>query len=296
MLAKIRNVLGAMFLTPKNIDTPNAAGTMLCVHAIKISSRLWEDLPDSFSADGLVPQNPWIPVVHEALIALPDRTGDFEFAPQGRFGMPSLMGHALLPRGQMSLWPRGRLWSLIVARSAAAHFVAFSSAFFVQNSPVLSALSNGALGVRENCMCGRQPDGGDHMRALLTNIGNISEYEHPDLWGQVHHLLSVSLADVYVHKVASHTSEQNSDGPLHDFARIWNDHADFQAGVSNLYRPAFFTRVWDRYIQFRQDWKRRVELATSFFVDMANFWYGQSTGERSRWRGRWLQSVGAQYV
>ena len=41
----------------------------------------------------------------------------------------------------------------------------------------------------------------------------------------------MSLADVYVHKVASHEDEHSSAGPLFDFARTWNDMADFQAGL-----------------------------------------------------------------
>ena len=83
----------------------------------------------------------------------------------------------------------------------------------------------------------------DHLRDLQKRIGNAKDFEHSDLWVQVEQKLATSIADIYVHKVASHMLPQDCTGPVEDFACFWNDKADRQAALANQCRPSFFTRV-----------------------------------------------------
>ena len=64
---------------------------------------------------------------------------------------------------------------------------------------------------------------------------------------------------------------QDSTGPLDDFTKKWNDLADFQAKLANNSRPRFFQQVWQKYVDYRSVWRRRVALITAFHIDIAAF-------------------------
>ena len=232
--------------------------------------QIWDELPKSFRLTGLVPQNPWSTLVSEAFIGLPDQTAVFEFMPHGNVWHAFTDGTCSNPDS-----PEDSLaaWAVVIANRGTVSFGPLRGIqqciLRAEITGVLSALKWGAGSCGELHIWTDNQTVVDHMRDLLAQTGDIKEYEHQDLWEQVRLLLNVSLADVYVHKVAPHTDEMSSVEPMHDFARTWNSVVDFQAGLANLYRPVFFTRVWDRYIQFRTKWKRRVGMISSFFVDIA---------------------------
>ena len=116
----------------------------------------------------------------------------------------------------------------------------------------------------------------DCFRDLLRGTGEVSNYEHSDLWRKIETLLKVTRAEIIPHKVVSHLPLEECTGPLEEWTRQWNAAADTQADLANMIRPQFFTRVWSRFQKYRKDWKRRIELLTSFHAAVAAY---DCTGE-----------------
>lgn len=82
-------------------------------------------------------------------------------------------------------------------------------------------------------------------------------------------LLSAATADITIHKVFSHGDPEQNISPFEDWCHEWNRQADQQAMFANLTRPVFFQRLWRGYQQWRNLWKRRVQLHSEFVVHIA---------------------------
>eukprot|EP00435_Cladocopium_sp_Y103_P028210 s1936_g7.t1 len=181
---------------------------------------LWEELPDSFKLHGLVPKNPWRLLAWEALAALPDKTADFQFRPQGHTWHVFTDGSCDSPAN-----PEEALasWAVVVADhgpTSAGPLVGVQQTILrAEVTAVLSALLWAAEYVGDlHIWCDNQ-NAVDNLRHLLLGTGRSEMFEHADLWRKIEALLKVTLATVHVHKVASHTEDEHCTDPIHDFAR-----------------------------------------------------------------------------
>eukprot|EP00435_Cladocopium_sp_Y103_P045090 s956_g12.t2 len=227
--------------------------------------RDWDQLPDCFRFQGLVPDNPWITLVWEALITLPSRLTEFRFEAtgstyhcftDGTVSNPTSPEDALaawsvvvadhgplawgpLPGLQQSV-PRAEAYAILSALCWIEHFTG-SVHFWIDNQGVV-----------------------DHLRDIQRGVFDPTQVDHEDIWTDIQDMMRRSGADIKVHKVASHDSEENCESPLEDFARIWNDYADRQAFVANQSRPYYFQVLWQRYQEYRRLWKHRAAQMTCY--------------------------------
>ena len=225
----------------------------------------WDELPACFRSHGLVPQNPWQVLVWEALITLPSRLYDYQFSPTGSIihcftdgsvaqpqsAADSLASWAVvvanvgplawgpLPGIQQSI-PRAEAYAFLCAVIWCEHF---------DGTVHIWSDNQGVV---------------DHARDILRGIFNPEEVEHEDIWRSIQEHMMHTSADLQIHKVASHDRECQSESPVEDFFRIWNNCADVQAHAANMSRPAYFQRIWEQHQNFRQTWKKRVEQITKF--------------------------------
>lgn len=109
----------------------------------------------------------------------------------------------------------------------------------------------------------------DHVRELQDEIRDIGTWENRDLWEQINDLLQEATAEILIHKVYSHDLESSCAAPLEDFCRVGNNWADCQAEVANSTRGRVFDGIYRRYSEYYGVWCRRVELYTSFVLDIA---------------------------
>ena len=109
----------------------------------------------------------------------------------------------------------------------------------------------------------------EHVRDLQRKAAVPDDFDHSDLWHIIAGVLQTSRANIWIHKAKGHDEEELCENPLEDFCRVGNDKADQQAVLTNSRRPPFFERVWERYIQFRRVWKRRVAQLTAYQVAIA---------------------------
>ena len=225
----------------------------------------WDSLPEAFRQHGLVPSNPWIPILWESLITLPSGVDNFQFGPVGSTVHCFTDGTASQPHSaQDSL----AAWSVVVAQQgpvawgplpgiqqsvpraeayAILSTMLWIESFNFQGSVHLWVDNQGAV---------------DHTRDILRGTFNPSEVDHEDIWSAIATRIGRISAEIVVHKVASHDLESNCESPLEDFARVWNEVADRQAAVANLTRPSYFNEIWNKHQTFRQQWKRRVQGMT----------------------------------
>ena len=229
----------------------------------------WQTFPDCFKLHGLVPENPWQEIVWEAMIALDSRLTDFAFAPRGDVlhiftdgtcSHPSVIEESLgawavvvAGRGTLAYGPLTGPYQTILRAEIMAVWSALlwigsftgDAHLWVDNETVVM-----------------------HLRDLLLGH-SVDKYAHADLWRCIAEALADTKATVFVHKVASHIDVNDSSSPLDDFCIFWNGQADLQAEVANQCRPAFFTNIWDKHLNFRIVWKRRVAALTAFQNELA---------------------------
>eukprot|EP00435_Cladocopium_sp_Y103_P025615 s3418_g6.t1 len=213
----------------------------------------WDDLPASFRCYGLVSKNPWQLLLYEAFAALPDLTQRFEFMPTGNVWHVFTDGSCDNPT---NLTEALASWSVVVAGSgpvsAGPLQGLLQTILRAEITAVWSALSWAASHAGDLHLWIDNLTVVTHLRELLQGTANFHEFEHADLWQKIHRLLHIMLPTVYVHKVASHLDPESSVGPVEDFARCWNDLADRQAKLANQQRPAFFQRVWQKFLDYRR--------------------------------------------
>ena len=232
----------------------------------------WDEFPTCFKIGGLVPRNPWENLVWEALSALPDLTQQYQCMPKGKVWHLFTDGSCDNP-----LSPDDALasWSVILADvgpiSAGPLRGIQQCIMRAEVTAILSAVAWVAKYTGDLHLWVDNQNAVDHLRELLLGTGDPEKFEHSDLWRQIATLVHFSMANIHVHKVASHVDVQDSTGPLDDFTKKWNDLADFQAKLANNSRPRFFQQVWQKYVDYRSVWRRRVALITAFHIDIAAF-------------------------
>ena len=230
----------------------------------------WDELPDCFRSGGLVPANPYQEAVWEALNLMPSRVTDYQFGPSGTTSHAFTDGTCKDPTTRAE---RLAAWSVVIADRGPVAFGPLTGMnqciYRAELTAVISALSwiRGHIGVL-HIWCDNQTVV-DLFRKLQAGLVDVSGFEHSDLWNQVHDLLSEATAEILIHKVYSHDVETECNSPLEDFCRQWNNLADLQAEVANQTRPSFFSRVWDRFCEYRSIWKQRVKWYTQFVVEVA---------------------------
>ena len=233
---------------------------------------MWDQLPRSFRLTGLVPQNPWKWLVWEALEALPNRAKEYAFMPTGNVWNVFTDGTCSDPHcmeESLAAWStvvQGRGTLSCGVLPGVQQTILRAEFFAVYSAINWVAGFHGDLHLwvdNQNVV--------DHLRDLRRGVVDAGGFEQFDLWDKIQSLLPVAVCDIYVHKVASHTTEGSSCEVHADFARLGNAAADFQAGISNQSRHPFFAQIWDGYLSYRRVWGRRVRLLTSMAVDFARF-------------------------
>lgn len=81
-----------------------------------------------------------------------------------------------------------------------------------------------------------------HFKELQQGLATPECFEHADLWRQVQMLLREATVELLINKVYSHDVESASQSLMEDFCRIWNNRADHQAELANMFRG--FGRVF----------------------------------------------------
>ena len=233
--------------------------------------QLWSGLPVSFQLHGLVPHNPWQELFWEAFQLLPSQLEDFQFQPSG-----GTTWHAFADGACTS--PSCPSESLAAWAVTIADFGVLASGPLpgVQQSilraeltAILSALiwvqgHFGSLHIWSDSQVAV-----DHLRSPLNGAANARDFEHSDIWVRIHACLFDPGIEVVVRKVYSHDVPDFSCSLVEDWCRFWNNSVDRQAEIANQTRPRFFGRIWDRFVAFRETWKRRVWLRANFVLAVA---------------------------
>eukprot|EP00438_Fugacium_kawagutii_P028074 Skav223923 [mRNA] locus=scaffold2593:344072:357285:+ [translate_table: standard] len=230
----------------------------------------WDTFPECFQHQGLVPGNPWELLVWEALIALPNTVDDFMFAPSGttwhvftdgttsdpQDESESLAAYAVHVEGKGSVacgWLPGLNQTILRAEVTA-----------VLSATLWASHLEGAL----HLWCDNQQVV-DQYRAIQQGTADINEFEHADLWRKISELIQNARAELVIHKVASHSSPEDSASPLEDWCREENAKVDFQARLTNRTRPRYFEKIWRRYIGWKRRWECKVRDYAKLAVEIA---------------------------
>ena len=217
-----------------------------------------------------MPSNPWTELVWEALTLLPSRLQDFQFEPVGTTWHAFVDGTCSNPT--------------CPAESLAAWAVTIADEGVLASGPLPGIQQCILRAEMFAVLCALKWAGGkfgclhiwsdsqivvDHFRELLAGVAKASNFEHVDLWTEVESCLVGAVCDVVIHKVFSHDDPDASQSPLEDWIRFWNNSVDKQAELANSTRPRFLNGVWDRYVDFRALWKKRVRLHSNFVLAIA---------------------------
>ena len=231
---------------------------------------VWDDLPECFQLQGLIPANPWLALSWEALMNLPDRSGDFAFEPSGHTWHAFTDGSCTPPtEGAISLGA----WGVVIADQgtvASGWLPGLQQCILrAECFAVISVLKwvRGQIGDLHLWIDNQTVV--QHLRELLSHTATPRDFEHQDLWSTISCLLDSATVDVYLHKVSSHEAQEDIDTPVGDFIFHWNDQADRQASLANQQRPIWFQRIWDRYLEYRTRWKQLSRWHSLFVLEVA---------------------------
>lgn len=230
----------------------------------------WDSYPPCFQMHGLVPLNPWLPLVWEALILLPSQLTDFQFEPQGTVLHCFTDGSVQAPH---SVEDALASWAVVVAHEGPLAWGPLPG--IQQTIPraetfALLSVAHWIVGFTGTVHIWIDSQWVvDHAREILRRVFNAKETDHSDLWITIEDLFLSTNAEIHIHKVPSHDQECWSEGPVDDFARVWNTCVDLQAHAANMVRPKFFMDVWNKHQTYRKSWQRRVEQMTRFQVAIA---------------------------
>ena len=232
----------------------------------------WPSLPDSFSIHGLVPANPWTPLVWEALLAIEDTTDKFSFPPGNSVLHCFTDGSCSDP---VSCTDALASWAVVVPGQgtlACGHLQGIQQNIArAEITAVLCSLKWGYRHWGSLHIWSDSQNTVDHFRELQTGCASYEDFEHSDLWKQISFLLQKAIATITIHKVAAHDSESSCTSPLEEWCWRYNSLADKQAGITNMQRPLYFERIWRGFQSFRTIWKQRVKWQVAFQLAVANW-------------------------
>eukprot|EP00438_Fugacium_kawagutii_P015719 Skav235342 [mRNA] locus=scaffold520:958024:962610:- [translate_table: standard] len=230
----------------------------------------WDSWPDCFKYHGLIPANPWQNLLWEALAATSSRWDEFEHAPSPGTIHCFTDGSCSEPDSPSTSLAA---WSVVWAGRgtvSCGHLPGLLQCILrAEIMAVLSALKWTEFHCGELHLWVDNATVVDHMRDLMHQTAQPADFAHEDLWRQIHKLLQTTSTSVNIHKVASHTTEEDSTSPLQDFVRIWNDHADYQASVTNAARPRYLINIRTKYKQHRMYWRRKLQRLQAFHLAVA---------------------------
>lgn len=230
----------------------------------------WARLPDAFTLHGLVPANPWRCLLWEALVSLPDTTTVFAFGPSGGTQHVFTDGSCSNPTIESESLASWAVHQPDKGTISCGYVTGIQQTIArAELTALLSAVSWGAGWHGSLHVWSDNQNIVDHARDLLAGTAMPQDFEHSDLWKQVHTVLTAATASIYFHKVPAHDEEQFCESPYEDWCRINNSKADHQAGLTNLQRPLHFERIWRGYIGYRQEWRALVKQQVSFQLAVA---------------------------
>eukprot|EP00438_Fugacium_kawagutii_P013810 Skav210601 [mRNA] locus=scaffold234:26058:30767:- [translate_table: standard] len=231
----------------------------------------WDMLPPCFRLHGLVPANPWTILLWEAFIALPSGIDDHRFPPTGDVLHCFTDGTVADPASQEDSLAA---WSVVIADHGPLSWGPLPG--IQQTVPRAEAFAIWSVLRWARAFAGTlhlwidNQGAVDHIRDVLRGVFLLQDVANRDIWGPIEDLLRASAAEIIVHKVDSHLTEDECQSPMADFARTWNSCADRQAASANLTRPRWFMRLRQRHQAFRQLWRRRVGQITQYQVAIAS--------------------------
>lgn len=233
--------------------------------------QIWPSLPASFRFYGLCGRNPWRKILWEAFAALPSQTSVFSVQPRGWIRHVFTDGTCSDPQdSDQSLAAWAAVWAdgEIVVSSGVVPGIT-QTILRAELLAVISTLQWGSKSPGELHIWCDNETVVTHMRALQQQVDGPDSFSHPDLWWEVDSLLRGSLAEVYIHKVASHLSEEDQDSPLSNWCSKWNGIVDSQAARANTVRPPWFCKIWESFQLYRRQWQEYGKLVQSFHLDVA---------------------------
>ena len=110
----------------------------------------------------------------------------------------------------------------------------------------------------------------DGLRFLLVEGQLPDDISNRDLWEGLEGELQQCLAKVVCHKVSSHLEEDQCTSPLEDWTRFWNACADAAAVAANQWRPGWFSRVHNRYVDHWQTQTQWLKEVSSLHLAIAS--------------------------
>lgn len=231
----------------------------------------WSSLPSCFRQFGLVGENPWRTLLWEAFISLPCLLTEWSCKPSGKVINVFTDRSCISPHEQeeaLASWAAVWVEGNIIISSGPLRGMT-QTILRAEISAVLSAIKwIQGFDSELHIWCDNQTTV-DHFRALQQNLAGHQDFEHADLWCEIELTLQKLTSEVYIHKVASHMSEDLCFSPQDDWCRYWNGVADSQANQAQGSRPPWFQRVWDKYQSYRSDWKRNVRQLSAFHLAVA---------------------------
>ncbi len=233
--------------------------------------QVWETLPMSFRMYGLCGSNPWRHSLWEAFNALPSHVSSFSVLPHGCIKHVFTDGTCSDPHDcESALAAWAVVWADegVVLSSGVVPGIT-QSILRAEVLAVISAVEWGASHPGELHVWCNNETVVTHMRSLQQHLDSPDNFAHSDLWWKLDALLRQALADVYIHKVASHLSDQDRDSPESDWCSKWNSVADAQAARANRVRPSWFEKIWDGFQRYRQQWSEYSRFVQSFHLDVA---------------------------
>lgn len=232
--------------------------------------RDWDSFPLSFQRHGLVPDNPWRQLVWEALVSLPQTIDHYTVEPSGHSWHCFTDGSCFSPdEPEESL----AAWAVVLdgyGTLSCGHLQGIQQCILrAEITAVISAIQWCKYEEGDLHLWVDNLTVVEHVRDLQRKAAVPDDFDHSDLWHIIAGVLQTSRANIWIHKAKGHDEEELCENPLEDFCRVGNDKADQQAVLTNSRRPPFFERLWERYIQFRRVWKRRVAQLTAYQVAIA---------------------------
>eukprot|EP00438_Fugacium_kawagutii_P032762 Skav206031 [mRNA] locus=scaffold1314:405963:416245:+ [translate_table: standard] len=233
----------------------------------------WADLPLVTRLHGLMPANPWRILALEALIRIPSRVNEAEFpALEGEHHVftDGTCDHPTQPILALAAWAVVHANSGRVISSGPVQGLQQSS-FRAELTAVWSALIWGGAKVTVlHIWCDNQ-DVVDTLRRLQQGTEKVSALLHNDLWSEIETLLLGASAQILIHKIPSHVTEEDCFSPMEDWTRHWNNVVDVQASVANHQRPRWFQRIWSEFVKVHQEQCGVSRLVKAFHLDVAKF-------------------------